>query len=104
MTTYAERDDGTSASLTSGDVFEVRLAETPTTGYRWHLSDWDHSILEVTREEFHPPGTPRSGAGGEHVWEFVARAPGRLSLHWAYRRRWESGSPAKTFSLTVSIT
>jgi inhibitor of cysteine peptidase len=102
--TYTERDNGASVALAPGDAFEVRLAETPTTGYHWYLAAWDRAILTVRRDEFHPPATLRPGAGGEHVREFVARAPGTLSLHLAYRRRWRSGAPAKTFSLDISVT
>jgi predicted secreted protein len=103
LTSYGEQDNGASVSLKPSESFELRLAENPTTGHRWHLAEWDHSILEVTRTEFHPPATPLAGAGGEHVWEFVARAPGTLSLRLAYRRG-GSASPAKVFSLLVSVT
>jgi predicted secreted protein len=103
LTSYTEQDNGATVSLRPGESFELRLAENPTTGHRWHLAEWDHSILEVTRAEFHPPDTPQAGAGGEHVWEFVARAPGTLSLRLAYRRG-GSASPAKAFSLHVSVT
>jgi len=100
---YTEQDDGASISLSPGEVFEVRLAENPTTGYRWYLGEWDRSVLELARDEFRPPGTPRPGAGGEHVWEFAARAPGQCALRFAYRRGWESATPAKAFRLDVSV-
>jgi inhibitor of cysteine peptidase len=101
---YSDQDDGTSVSLTPGDSFQVRLTENPTTGYRWHLVDWDRSILDLTLDKFQTPGTSRHGAGGEHLWEFVARAPGQSLLQWAYRRRWESAASTRNFSLRVSVT
>jgi len=104
LTSYTEQDNGASVSASLGESFELRLAENPTTGYRWHIAEWDRSILEVTRDEFHPPDTPQAGAGGEHVWEFAARAPGSLSLRLAYRRRGGSASPAKEFSLNISVS
>jgi predicted secreted protein len=82
----------------------VRLTENPTTGYRWHLAHCDRSILEVTRDEFGAPDPAQHGAGGEHVWEVVARALGHSTFQVVYRRRWESAVPAKTFSLDVSVT
>jgi predicted secreted protein len=102
--TYNDQDDGASVSLTPGDAFQVRLSENPTTGYRWQLVDWDRSILDVTRDEFQPPGTSRHGAGGEHLWEFVARASGQSLLQLAYRRPWEAATPSRSFSLRVSVT
>jgi predicted secreted protein len=104
VTTYTERDDGTFVSLTRGEAFEVRLAENPTTGYRWHVAEWDRAVLEVARDAFHPPSTLRPGAGGAHVWEFVARAPGSLALSLAYRRRGGSAAPAKTFSMPIAVS
>jgi inhibitor of cysteine peptidase len=102
--TYTDQDNDASVSLRSGEAFAVRLTENPTTGYRWDLADCDQSILEVARDEFHPPDAARYGAGGEHLWEFVARAPGHCVLRLVYRRRWESAGPARTFSLDVSVT
>jgi predicted secreted protein len=102
---YSEQDDGTSVSLASGEAFQVHLTENPTTGYRWHLIDLDRSILDLTLDEFQPSGTASYGAGGEHLWEFVARAPGQCFLQLAYRRRWEASSRStKSFSLRVSVT
>ena len=104
MKIYSDQDDGTSVSLTPGDVFLVRLTENPTTGYRWHLIDWDRSILDITLDQFQTPGTSSYGAGGEHVWEFIARAPGQSLLQWSYHRSWESATPTRSFSLRASVT
>ncbi len=102
--TYTDQDDGASVSLAPGDSFEVRLRENPTTGYQWDLAEWDRAILEMTRDEFRPAGVLQRGAGGEHVWEFVARTLGTLSLVLTYRRPGGSEVPANTFSLRVSVT
>jgi inhibitor of cysteine peptidase len=101
---YSDQDEGASVSLRSGETFEIRLSENPTTGYRWQLADWDRTVLDIRRDEFRPPGTAERGVGGKHVWEIAARAPGRTSLRLGYSRSWESGSPARTFSLDVSVS
>ena len=103
MRSYTEAENGAVVLLTPGDAFEIRLAENPTTGYRWHLVDWDHSILEMTRGEFSPSSTTQYGAGGEHVWEFVARGSGHVALRLDQRRSWEAATPAKSFTLDVSV-
>ena len=104
MTTYTARDAGASIELTPGAVFEVRLDENPTTGYRWRAGDWDRSIVDVTHEEFRPADHSVAGGGGEHVWQFTARAPGRCVVRLTYGRGWESGAAASEFALTVTVS
>ena len=101
--TYTEQDDGKAISLAVGEQFEVRLAENTTTGHQWQLVDVDRALLDVTRDERIPPDSALPGAGGSHVWAFLARAPGHCSLSLAYRRSWEGAAPAQTFSLDVTI-
>lgn len=103
VTTYTDQDDGTAVSLSPSAAFVVRLAENPTTGYRWRLVAWDRAILELIRDEYLAPDPVRPGAGGEHIWEFVARAAGDCELRLAYGRGWEAAAPARTFSLQVVV-
>jgi inhibitor of cysteine peptidase len=100
---YSERDAGAQVALHCGESFEVRLPENPTTGYQWRLSEVDVAKLEVIRDEFHAPTSPATGASGQHVWVFLAQASGASVLRITYLRRWQSASPAKTFTLDVSI-
>jgi inhibitor of cysteine peptidase len=100
---YTEQDDGASIALAAGDSLQIRLAENPTTGYRWQLEAWEQTVLVVTRDEFVPPGPARHGTGGEHLWEFVARAAGRASLRLTYRRVWSSAPPTRSFSLSLLV-
>lgn len=104
MKTLTVEDNGSALNVQSGDSFQIRLPEKPTTGYRWELADWDKSVARKTRDQFSPPTTTQPGAGGEHVWEFVADAPGKTILRLDNRRAWETGSPAQSFSLKVQVT
>lgn len=101
---YTEQDGGALVSLHPGDTFEVRLPENPTTGYRWRIAGWDPALLEAIRDEYRAPSAGAPGAGGEHIWAFIARAPGNGSLRLALARGWQSAAPIKTFTLNVSIT
>jgi predicted secreted protein len=89
--------------LTVGASFGVRLPENRTTGYRWRIQECDRESLEVVRDEFQAPATARAGAGGEHVWEFLARAPARSRLRLGLGRSWEPTALARTFELDVSV-
>ncbi len=104
MTIYTEGDAGALVSLHPGESFDVRLPENPTTGYRWRIAEWDAAQLEVIRDEFRAPSTPVPGAGGEHDWVFRARASGTSLLRIVYARGWQSASPARTFTLNISIS
>lgn len=104
LKTYTEQDDGAALALAPGAAFQIRLPENPMAGYRWFLGEWDRTILELTHDQFHPPGAAGYGAGGEHQWVFAARAPGRTSVQLIYRRRWEADTPARTFTLRISVS
>ncbi len=101
--TVTDADNGASVTLSAGEQLTVRLAENPTTGYRWRAEPWDGSLLELTGDEYQAPGDARPGAAGEHEWHFVARRPGGGSLRLAYRRAWGDADPAKVFSLNVAV-
>ncbi len=103
MKTITLQDNGSALALQVGDSFQIQLPEKATTGYRWELADWDEAVVRKTRDQFSPPATAQPGAGGEHVWEFVATSPGKTTLRLDSRRSWEAGSPAQTFSLRVQV-
>jgi predicted secreted protein len=100
---YTEHDDGISIFLALKDTFEVRLSENPTTGFRWHLLEWDHSILELSRDEFFPPNPSQQGSAGRHAWEFKVQKIGQVDLELAYRRKWGAAKAMKRFALHVSV-
>jgi inhibitor of cysteine peptidase len=100
---FTANDNGAAITLTVGASFTVRLPENPTTGYRWRIDAWDQTLLERARDEFISPATVVPGAGGEHIWEFGARAPGETTLTLMYERIWENNPPASVFSLAVSV-
>lgn len=104
MKTCSEQDNGKSMMLATGELIELRLHENPTTGYRWHLADWDHSVLEIVRDEYRPSHTSGHGGGGEHIWHFIARHKGNVSVQLAQHRSWETARPAALFTLEITVT
>jgi inhibitor of cysteine peptidase len=101
--TYAQDDDGALVRVAVGEAFAVRLPENRTTGYRWQLMDKGDAPVALTGDDFVAPPDARSGATGEHVWHFSARATGEAQIRLVYARRWDSESAGKTFTLRVAI-
>jgi len=75
-----------------GAPFSVRLAANPTTGHAWQPA-FDPARLEWLGREFVSPASP-PGVGGIERFDWRARAAGATRLSFAYRRPWESGTPA----------
>jgi inhibitor of cysteine peptidase len=93
-----ETDHGKSLRARVGDTIVLRLAESPTTGYRWAIlqgmPENDEFILESTA----------IGAGGIRVFRFLMKAPGAVTLDLALARAWEKQTPAKHFKVEVQVT
>lgn len=89
-------DKGRTIDLDLGDRLNLTLPETPTTGYRWSVTESMGLRLLVDRFE---PGGSLPGAGGlrRFSWEVVAAA-GTLAL--ALEREWETPRvPIDDFSI-----
>ncbi|MBX6321952.1 MAG: protease inhibitor I42 family protein, partial [Rhodospirillaceae bacterium] len=74
MLTIDEGLDGRVVTLPAGGRFEIRLAENPTTGFRWMLLADGAPGCEPAGDGFTASGT-RPGQGGIHVWRFRAARP-----------------------------
>ncbi len=80
----------TSLPLGAGETVEVRLAENPTTGFRWEPVDLDQATL--TSDSFLTATAAGVGATGTRV--FVIRpAPRTRVLRFVLRRAWEEVPP-----------
>jgi inhibitor of cysteine peptidase len=101
--TYAQDDDGTLVRVAVGEAFAVRLPENRTTGYRWQLMEVSDAPVALTGDDFVAPPDARSGATGEHVWHFSARATGETQIRLVYARRWDAESAGQTFTLRVAV-
>lgn len=93
--TLTEADAGRSVPVSPGEPVIVRLAENPTTGYRWSVP----MGLEVAADIYERGGGGGVGAGGQRVLTLVApvqatRAEFRL-------QRPGGGVAAQTFTVTL---
>ncbi|WP_437683931.1 protease inhibitor I42 family protein [Sorangium sp. So ce131] len=86
-----------------GEV-EVRLPETPTSGYLWHLVGPPDGVRVVARDlEPSPAALGAAGAGGCRVFRLAVDAPGEYTLTFELRRPWEH-TPRERARLLVIIT
>jgi inhibitor of cysteine peptidase len=101
-----EVDEGNaneSHRASAGDHVVIRLAETPTSGYRWQVDDHDPAALQPAGDDFVPAADARTGGGGTREFRFVVvnRASSHVSL--SLRRGWETGATAaQHFRTTIN--
>jgi inhibitor of cysteine peptidase len=98
-----ESADGRTIELRVGQELELRLAENPTTGYRWQLESTGEPACALLDDIFAPPAAGY-GRGGSHSWHFRARQAGEGRIALAIRRGRDSGgSAARTFAVAVRV-
>lgn len=85
---------GQTLSVASGDTVVVRVDETPTSGYRWEVADFDPTVLKLDDDAFTPAAGDRVGGGGRHEFRFRVVGPGETGLRLMQRRSWEPETAA----------
>lgn len=100
-----DTDPPTPRTLAVGDELSVRLAENPTTGYRWQVVQSGAGELALADEQFVPAAGATPGAGGERRLRFVARRAGDVRLEMVLGRPWdppETRRERRVHAITVS--
>jgi predicted secreted protein len=103
MPEFDEASDGRSVRFTVGERFRIRLKENRTSGFRWRLEGGLASFLQLIAENYEPASL-QPGAGGVHTWDFQCVAQGLATLVFGMSRSWETGPPARRFSITADVT
>ena len=99
--TLDETQDGARVNLQVGDVVVLRLAENPTTGYRWDVVAAQG--LELEADDFVSAAGAGSGGGGQRALRFKANAVGTSQLETVLRRSWSQEPAQKRFTITLAI-
>ena len=92
--TLTEADAGRTVPVSPGEHVVVRLAENPTTGYRWSVP----MGLQVAADTYERGGGA-VGAGGQRVLTLVA--PAQATQAEFRLQRPHGGDAAKTFTVTL---
>jgi inhibitor of cysteine peptidase len=97
MIELSAADSGSRHTVSVGDELLIRLAENPTTGYRWQFSQSGPGALRLVDDRTEPAGSPSPapGAAAHRVVRFVADRSGDVELLAVERRSWEADSPAR---------
>jgi predicted secreted protein len=94
-----QTQSGIRVSAAPGDVIVIRLAEHPTTGYRWQVENAAGMVL--TRDDF-TVSSSAPGTGGERTFRFAVQQSGTAQIVLSLRRPWETGVvPTARFEVTV---
>ena len=92
----------------TGDSFLVTLPGNPTTGYEWVLDSAPSAEVTVSKPTYAAdPGCvfPCVGGGGAYTFAITAATPGSTTLHFVYRRAWETAAPpANELSIVVNVS
>lgn len=100
-------DSSTENKLAIGDIGQVRLSGNPTTGYSWHYTISDSSILELSSERYQSQAEDgEAGAGWAYIWDFRALKAGTTTITFKYYRDWlgaADAAPEDTVEYTVIV-
>jgi inhibitor of cysteine peptidase len=98
-------DAGRSRSASPGDLVVIGLDETPTSGYRWEVDEFDPAVLRPAGDDFRPASGAGIGGGGVREFRFTVVGPRRGAVRLALRRAWERESaPVERFEATIDAT
>lgn len=92
-----DADSGGTRTIRVGDQVVIRLAENPTTGYAWELSQSGAGALRVVESRFEPGASAAGlvGGGGQRLLRLAGERPGEVRLDLSERRPWESEADAQ---------
>ena len=102
VNTYDSGSDKSTITVKHGDVFNVTLAENPSTGYAWNVSAT--SGLTVVDCDVVASQSGLVGSPGVHVWQVTASGAGDQQFSGIYKRPWEPAfGNETTYTLNVKI-
>jgi inhibitor of cysteine peptidase len=98
---FEEDANDRQVNLRVGEVFEIHLPETRTTGYKWAIEKGGEPVCALVSESSDAPPSP-PGRAGTHLWQFRAAQPGAATIVLHHKRPWEpAASPGRIFQLHV---
>ena len=104
MARFEEDANGRQVNLRLGEVFEICLPETRTTGYKWAIEKGGEPVCALLSESANAPAEP-PGRAGTHLWNFRVAQAGAATILLHLIRPWESGvGPGRIFQIQIQAT
>jgi predicted secreted protein len=97
-------DSGSNIFLAQGEVLQVKLPSTPSTGFSWAVVSNSPTVLRPAGEpKYDPPGKGAVGAAGTQTFEFRVVGGGGSFLELVYRRPSDKdAAPARRWGVFVA--
>jgi inhibitor of cysteine peptidase len=101
--TLTQTENRQTFNVQTQDQILVRLEESPTTGYRWAVDQFDQNILVLQNSDFSPTSSG-VGGGGNRTFSFTAQNAGTTSLNCKLWREWEGDSSVSSrFNVVIVV-
>jgi len=102
---YRDPQNNSVAYLKVGQNFCIEIESNPSTGFSWHLSELDKSIVSLIKQDFKSKNDGMMvGVPGLDLWCFQALAPGQARVELAYYQSWVGpAKTAKTYTLDLRV-
>lgn len=86
--------------------FTITLASNPTTGYSWHLLNYDKQLMTLVNHSYEKSANHIPGAGGKESWSFQVNNAAFIASHVSkitllYARPWNIKENSKQLEFTI---
>jgi inhibitor of cysteine peptidase len=97
-----EGHNGAAIAAKPGDTLVISLAENPTTGFRWSVTEAAAGLLQQQSDDFEPPAGTAAGAGGRRVLRYRVTGSGDGTVTLQLARPWEANAPRSEFRIRIN--
>ena len=87
----------------ASDEKTIQLKGNPTTGYNWFYQISDDSIIAVEEYVKYLGDDMVVGAPSMFTYTITSLKPGQTTLHFEYKRPWETVEPAETKEYIITV-
>ena len=85
------------------DETTIQMKGNPTTGYNWFYQISDESIIAVEENVKYLGDDMIVGAPSMFTYTITALKPGQTTLHFEYKRLWETVEPIETKDYYITV-
>ncbi|MFA9440663.1 protease inhibitor I42 family protein [Uliginosibacterium sp. sgz301328] len=100
-----DADSGTDRFVKAGDIIEISLPASRTTGFAWgFVADAATTVVSLGQPQYVQDAGSGVGRGGVEKWRFRANRAGTQTLRFEYRRPADRATPpSRTASFNIRV-